>query len=170
MKQRYLQAGEVVALHGIKGEIKLYPWCDGPDFLKSLKHLYANADGTGSYTVKTVRTQKNMALLKLEAVDTADEARQLLGKQLWLDREEAALPQGRHFIQDMIGMSVRDAATGENYGEIYGVVCPADTDIYEIRRPQGGTALFPAVEEFLAGTDWEKNEVLVKPIEGMFDE
>ncbi|MDO5601246.1 MAG: ribosome maturation factor RimM [Oscillospiraceae bacterium] len=170
MRKKYLQAGEVVALHGIKGEVKLYPWCDGPEFLKGLRRLYQGGDGAAPLEVKEIRAQKGMALLKLSGLDTPEQARQLIGKVLWLDRDEARLPPGRHFVQDMIGMTVRDAATGEAYGRIKDVQCPAGTDLYEISRQEGGTVLFPAVEEFLAGIDWEKDEVLVRPIEGMFDE
>ena len=32
MKQ-FLETGEVVSTHGIRGEIKVYPWADGPEFL-----------------------------------------------------------------------------------------------------------------------------------------
>ena len=31
MKQRFLEAGQIVNTHGIRGEVKIVPWCDSPD-------------------------------------------------------------------------------------------------------------------------------------------
>ena len=33
MKLQYLEAGQIVTTHGVRGEVKVLPWADGPDFL-----------------------------------------------------------------------------------------------------------------------------------------
>ena len=33
MRKEYIEAGKIVTTHGIKGEVKVQPWCDSPDFL-----------------------------------------------------------------------------------------------------------------------------------------
>ena len=33
MKLEFLEAGEIVSTHGVRGEMKVLPWADGPDFL-----------------------------------------------------------------------------------------------------------------------------------------
>lgn len=170
MRKQYLQAGEIVSVHGIRGEMKLYPWCDSPDFLKHVKTFYTEQDGQNPYQVEAIRSQNTMVLVKLKGVDTPEAARIWIKKVLWLDRNEVQLPKGRHFVQDLIGMQTVDAKTGEVYGTVRDVQCPAGTDLYEIARPQGGSVLFPAVEEFLDRIDWETDRILIKPIEGMFDD
>ncbi len=40
MKQQYLEAGEIVGTHGIRGEVKILPWADGPEFLTGFDVLY----------------------------------------------------------------------------------------------------------------------------------
>ena len=40
MKNKFLEAGQIVNTHGIQGEVKIVPWCDTPEFLCSFDILY----------------------------------------------------------------------------------------------------------------------------------
>lgn len=40
MKNRFLEAGQIVNTHGIQGEVKIVPWCDSPEFLCRFDTLY----------------------------------------------------------------------------------------------------------------------------------
>lgn len=46
MKQ-FIEAGEFVTTHGVMGELKLYPWCDGPEFVAALPRLFFTPEGGG---------------------------------------------------------------------------------------------------------------------------
>ena len=35
MKKQFLEAGRIVGTHGVRGEMRVEPWCDSADFLKS---------------------------------------------------------------------------------------------------------------------------------------
>ena len=170
MIKRFIEAGEIVTTHGISGEVKVYPWCDSADFFKGFKTVYGDKNGRTEYRVQSVKTAKNMAVLKLESIDTPETARTMIGKVLYIDRNDAGLKKGRYFIQDIIGLEVKDAVTGRVYGKIVGVTHPAASDIYEIETPDNGTVLFPAVKEFLGEICPEDGYITVKPIKGMFDE
>ena len=39
-KEPYLEAGKIINTFGVRGEVKLDPWCDSAEFLKPLKTLY----------------------------------------------------------------------------------------------------------------------------------
>ena len=45
MRKEFLEVGEIVGTHGVKGEMKLNPWCDSPDFVKRFKVLYFDDEG-----------------------------------------------------------------------------------------------------------------------------
>ena len=66
--ERYLEAGLIVATHGVRGEIKILPWADGPEFLLEFDNIYVN--GT-SYAVESGRVHKTCALLKLQGPGTS---------------------------------------------------------------------------------------------------
>lgn len=167
MKQ-FIEAGEFVTTHGVMGELKLYPWCDGPEFITALPRLFFTPDGGRETKVDAVRTHKGMCLVKLHGVDSIDAARPYIRKVAYFDRGDVTLPAGRYFIQDIIGCTVQDVDTGAVYGVITAVEHPAAIDIYTIRNDAGETFLFPAVPEFLVALSPEESIVTVRPIPGMF--
>ena len=42
MKNQFLEAGQIVNTHGIRGEVKIVPWCDSPEFLLQFGTLYVD--------------------------------------------------------------------------------------------------------------------------------
>ena len=93
MKLEFLECGEVVTTHGIKGELKVYPWSDTPDFLKEFRTVYTDG-GKTPWTITSCRAQKNMTLLKLKGIETIEEAVKLRGKTLYIRRADAKLEEG----------------------------------------------------------------------------
>lgn len=79
-----------------------------------------------------------MALVKLEGVDTVAEAEALRGRILYLHRDDVKLEPGRHFIQDLLGLRIVDADTGELYGELTDVSATGANDVYHMRYRDGG--------------------------------
>ena len=165
----YLEAGQFVTTHGVLGELKLYPWADGPEFIACLPRLYISPQGGAPLELERVRAHKGMCIVKLRGVDGMDAARAYIGKTAYFARADAKLPPGRYFVQDIIGCEVRDAATGAVYGTVRDITHPAASDVYAIQTPQGGTVLFPAVAEFLGELCPQEGYVTVRPIPGMFD-
>ncbi|MDL2214542.1 ribosome maturation factor RimM [Clostridia bacterium OttesenSCG-928-O13] len=166
----FLEAGEFVTTHGISGELRLYPWCDDPAFLCDFATLYLDEAGQTPLPIADMRPHKNICIAKLSGVDSIEAARPYIGKTVYIARADAHLPEGRHFVQDLLGAQVVDADTGQVYGTISAITHPGRHEVYEVARPNGGTALFPATEPFLVAAFPEEGRVLVRPIPGMFDE
>lgn len=110
MKQ-YLEIGKIVSVFGIKGEVKVEPWCDTPQLLCQFDILYYKS-GT-PVKIERARVHKNQVLLKIEGVDTPEEGVKLRGRVLYMDRADVELPEGVYFQQDLIGLEVSDSGTGE---------------------------------------------------------
>lgn len=169
MQKQYLEAGKFVTTHGIQGELKAYPYCDGPEFLCGFKKLYLSPDGGKPVRVASARVQKNVTLIQLAGVDTVEQAREFINKMFYIDRADVNLPAGRYFVQDIIGCEVRDDATGEVYGTVLDVTNNGASDIYHIKTDKG-VVLFPAVKEFMGKTDVKSGCITIRPIGGMFDD
>lgn len=169
-RKRYLEAGRVVGAHGVRGELRMEPWCDSAGFLKQLKWFYLDRDGKERREILAARPHKSLLLVKLQGVDTVEQADALRRKILYLDREEAVLPEGRYFIQDLLGLSVQDADTEAVYGVLTDVIETGANDVYEITSPEGKIYLMPAVSEMVPEISLEKGRILVRPIRGIFDD
>lgn len=163
MKNRFLEAGQIVNTHGIRGEVKIVPWCDSPDFLCQFSTLYLDGQPIG---VRAARVHKGNVLASLEGVDSVEAAMALKGKVLHIDRTGVVLPEGRHFLADLMGLRVLDAATGEELGVVADVLTPPAHEVYVVRGP-GREYLIPAVDEFLIETNVDRGFLRVKLIEGM---
>ena len=119
--QNYLPACKIVSTHGVRGEMKALPLCDGAAFLAKFKRLFTTADGAGETRVLGVRAQGNVILLRLDGVNDMDAARAQVGRVYYLAKADARLPKGRFFIDDLLDCEVVDAETGRVYGRLTNV-------------------------------------------------
>lgn len=168
MAKQFLEAGKIVGTHGVKGELKVEPWVDSPEFLKKIKNLYFD-EGTRSAGLISSRVHKNLLLITLCGVDSATAGDLLRGKLLYLNREDVHLPKNRYFISDLIGLSVYDGETGKYYGIIDDVYFTGANSVYRILSGEK-EYLFPAVDHMIKKTDLEEKRIEVLPIPGIFDD
>lgn len=166
MKKQFLEVGRIVGTHGIRGELRVDPWCDSPDFLSGFKTLYFD-EGKTSLKSKA-RPHKNIVLLRLEGVETIDDAEKLRGKVLYIDRDDARLPEGKNFVQDLIGCRVVDADdASKEYGEIADVFKTGANDVYTVKNPSG-EFLVPVIDEVVVDKDIDGGVVRIRPMKGLF--
>ena len=166
--QNYLPACKIVSTHGVRGEMKALPLCDGAAFLAKFKRLFTSADGAGETRVLGVRAQGTVILLRLDGVTDMDAARAQVGRTYYLAKADAKLPRGRYFIDDLLGCDVVDADTDRVYGQLTNVDRPAAQDIYTVTDGAGEEHMLPAVPEFVKKIDIDARKIFVTPIEGMF--
>lgn len=162
MKNQFLEAGQIVNTHGIQGEVKIVPWCDSPEFLCQFDTLYL--DGK-PLQICTARVHKGNVLAMIEGVNSVEAAMALKGKTICIDRADVELPEGRHFIADLIGLEVRDADSGTVLGTIAEVLTPPAHEVYVVVGER--SYMIPAVDEFLVETNIEGGYIRVHLLEGM---
>ena len=164
----FLEAGQIVGTHGVRGEVRVQVWCDSPEQFAGFKHLYWDDTGKQPVSFKA-RPHKTMALVKLEGVDTVEAAQVLRGRMLYVDRRDIKLPKGRHLVQDLIGLMVVDADTGATYGTLTDVSQTGANAVYHLTTPSG-EVLVPAIPEVIIAIDTKKDILRLRPMKGLFDE
>ena len=158
MKLQFLEAGEIVTTHGVRGEMKVLPWADGPDFLIDFKRV--RIDGT-EYKVESFRIQKTCNLLKVKGVDTMEAAQAMRGKTVEVYRSDA--PADMIFVAELIGMRV--VSGDREIGKIADVLDYPGNKVYVVRGEH--EYMIPAVKQFVLSTDMENEVMQVQLIEGM---
>ena len=169
MKQ-YLETAKIVATHGIRGEVRCQYFCDSADFLCEFDELYLDKNGEKPVEIARAYPHKNVVIMKIEGIDTVEDAQKLIGKTLYMDRDDVELPEDVFYIQDIIGLTVKDIDSGEVYGKISDVYQNGATDVYSIKKENGTELMFPYIDEVVKKIDIEAGEMLIKPLEGLFDE
>ncbi|MEZ7905982.1 MAG: ribosome maturation factor RimM [Ruminococcus bromii] len=158
MKKQFLDSGKIVGTHGIKGEVRIDPWCDSPEFLCAFKKLWLDENGTEFIEVKS------------KGVDTVEEAQKLRNRVLYIDRDDVELDEGCYFVQDLIGLEVKDAGNGRVYGKISDVLRTGANDVYEIKDADGKTYLAPVIDDVVKEINVNDGYVLIVPMKGIFDD
>lgn len=161
MSGRFLEAGELVAAHGVHGEVKILPWADSPEFLTDFDTYFID---NKPYTVESSRVHKTCVLAKLRGIDTPEAATLLRGRHICVERDKAQLPEGRFFIADLLGCRVIDEVQGE-LGELKDVLTLPASDVYVVKGTR--SYMIPAVKEFVKQIDPAAREIRVRIIEGM---
>lgn len=167
MKQ-YLEVGLLNNTHGIKGELKLTLWCDDFAYLKQFRTLYLDDAGQQPLNVAAARPQKNMAIIKFKEISSLEEAEKLKDRVVYGNRDDASLPEGRNYIQDIIGCYVVDIDTEEEYGKVVDVMNHGSCDIYDVES-WGKHTLIPAIDEIVKEVNTEFRVIRIRPMKGLFD-
>ncbi len=167
--KKYLEIGKIVSVQGLKGEIRVEPWCDSPDFLCEFDTLYFDK-GKTPLEVERSRQQKNIVIMKIKGTDTVEQAQTLRNKILYMDRDDVELEEGAYFVQDLIGLTVIDNDSGRDYGKICEVSFTGANDVYHIKDKDGVVRLIPAIPDVVISTDIGEGVMKIHVLEGLFDE
>jgi 16S rRNA processing protein RimM len=168
MVKEFLEGGKIVGTHGVRGEMRVECWCDSPQFVAKFKTLYFDG-GKEALEVKA-RPHKNIALVKIKGVDTVEKADMLRGKVLYMNRKDAKLPKGTYFVQDLMGLEIRDAETSEVYGKLTDVIKTGANDVYELKNAEGKAFYLPVIPDVVKEVVPEEGYVLITPMKGIFDD
>ena len=166
MKKEYLEAGKIVTTHGIRGEVKIMPYTDTPELLSEFDRLFIGKDKK-EIIIERARVFKNMVIAKIQGVDTPEDAEKYRNKILFMHRDDLILDEDTYFIQDLMGMEVKDADTGVLYGKITDVMQTGANDVYVIQGEK--EYLVPAIPDVVVSTDVDGNLMLIRPLEGLFE-
>ncbi|MBR5479692.1 MAG: 16S rRNA processing protein RimM [Clostridia bacterium] len=163
MKLNLLESGEIVNTHGIRGEVKINPWCDSPDFLLDFDKFYIDGKAV---QVLGARVHKNCVLAALKGINDINAAMALRGKIISVNKDEVELDEGQYFISDLIGLEVFDTESDSVAGKVVDVLNLPANDAYVVR--DGDLEyMIPVVKEFVLNVDLASGRITVKLIPGM---
>lgn len=163
MKQNLIEIGRIVNAHGIRGEVRVQPLERDAAYLTRIRTFWLNGR---SVTPTANHVHKGMALLKLPGVEDMNAALALKGAVLSVRREDAPLAPGECFQQELTGLEVFDADTGEAIGTLALVEEYPAHPVYTVKGQK--TYLIPAVRDvFIKSVDLEANRMEVHLLEGL---
>ncbi len=172
MKQ-FLETAKIVGLHGLRGEVRCQYYSDSAEFLCEVAEecgLYTDKAGKNHLDVLHARPHKNIVIIQFDGIDSPEAAQRFVGTTLYLDRNDVELDEGVYFIQDIVGLTVIDADSGEEYGKITDVYQNGATDVYSIRKSGGRELMFPHIPEVVLNIDLENGKMTIRPLPGLFDD
>ena len=164
--ENYLEIGQIVNTHGLRGDLKVMPWCDDPEIFDELAYVIIDGE---EYDIEKSRMQKNMVLLKLEGIDHINDAEKYRNKVLFVPREELGeLPEGTYYICDLLGCVV-ETIDGRNLGKICDIIKTGSNDVYVVEDEGKKQVLIPVIDEVVKSVDVESKQIVIEPLKGLID-
>lgn len=160
MTTEYFELGRILRPQGIKGEVKFDAFTDDLSRFDTLDFAYFKNEDYERINIESARIDGKYAYLKLEGIDTRNEAENLRGCFLYIDRAHAAkLPEGACYIQDLIGCTVNDT-NGVIIGTLKDILQNGAADVYVVKTAKGN-CMFPAVRHVVLDRDIKSGTITV---------
>ncbi len=163
----HLSIGQIVNVHGFKGDVKVYPLTDDISRFEGLREVYvAYPEGLKKHMVQQVKFLKNTVVLKLDGIDSEEAAQKLRNFYVKVERSKAVkLPQDSYFICDIIGLAVYDTE-GKQLGQLEDVMQTGSNDVYIVRIGEQ-EVLIPALKEIVKEINIRDQKIIVQLPEGL---
>ena len=159
--------GKIVNTHGVKGEVKLYPFSDDLDQFEDFEYFYLEGEGKTKFIIQSTRVHKNMVLVKFKGFDDINKVLELVGKNVYIERKDVPDDGEGHYIVDLIGCEIFDDQ-GEFVGHLEDVLQNSAQDLYVIRKVSDNQTFYlPVVDAFVKSIDIANRKIIVHLIEGI---
>ena len=163
--------GEVVKPHGIRGEIKVYPFSEQPVNFKKYRKIVLQTAADAemqTYTVAGSRVQGKLAIIQLDGIATRDDAEVLQGSGVWLDKSELPLlDSDEYYWHQLKGFEV-ETETGLQLGKVAGLFNTTAHDIMVVSGA-GGELMIPVKGDIIREINSREGKVIVSPPPGLLE-
>ncbi len=150
-----------------QGSAQSAPQSSGHSSQKGVRQNSQQSSQEISAVCTGVRLQNGNPIVRLEGITDRTAAEALKGMEIYITPEELEeLPEGEHYVRDIIGYTVRDIASGTDIGTLNDVIQNTAQSVLDIRTPEGRQVLVPAVDAFMRGIDDEAGVISVELIPG----
>lgn len=164
----YIEIGQIVNTNGLKGVVKVNPFTDDISKFEELKYVYIQLKSElKKVKIEQVRYNKNQVLLKLEGIDSIEEAEKYRNFYLKTEKEsQEDLGEGTYYIVDLIGIDVY-SDKNEYLGKIEDVFPTGSNDVYVVKDNLGKQILIPAIADVVKEVDLKNKKMIINLIPGL---
>ena len=171
-----VQVGFVFRPHGMDGELKIDPSStDDPARFEALSFVFLGArpHRVTKHAIASVRYQQTKrgvtVILGLEGIDDRDAAEAVSKFKVFATEEALELGDDELFAHELVGWTV---VTEDDtvLGTVANLMEMPAQDTFVVRTPEDEQKMIPAVEDFILAIDEEKEQVVVRPIDGLMGE
>ena len=172
--RQYLRIGKIISLHGIKGEVKIFPTTDDIRRFDDLKEFYiltsddandAEFENVETFTSEGAKYIKNTCILKIKNFNKIEESTKLIGKNIYVKRDNAVpLEKDEYYVMDLIG--AKAYLVNDCIGNVKDVMKSKYYSLLVIDY-NNKELLVPMVSDYVENVDVENSKVIIKTLDGL---
>ena len=153
-----LVVGQIINTHGLRGEMKVMPLTEDMRRFDYLEYVILKGK---KGKVEGVKYFKDKVILKLEGINSIEEAEKLKRTYLEIEREDAIeLEEDEYFIVDLVGCTVVDTE-GFEYGKIKDVIQTPSNDVYWVQGKK--EVLVPVLKDIVLDINMDEKLITIRP-------
>ncbi|XP_022140199.1 uncharacterized protein LOC111010926 [Momordica charantia] len=193
----FVEIGYISNVHGTQGEVRVKPSTDFPELRFStpgtrwLKQQVSGREAIREVDLEEGREHpgRKSWILKFIGIDTAEQAKQLIGSALLVREEDRPeLEEGEFYSRDLVGMSVILKETGQSLGTVVNVFDSGGADLLHVMLncsedildttgnatstetgTSGRLVWIPFVEAIVPIVDLQRREMKITPPKGLLE-
>ncbi|MCB2292066.1 ribosome maturation factor RimM [Clostridium algoriphilum] len=155
----FMSVGQIGKTHGLKGEVKVFSLTDSLERFKKIKNVYIDGE---IRKVEGCKLQADKVILKIEGIDSIEQAETYRNKYLMVKREDAVkLSEGSYYVADILECSVFEEG-GEELGKVFDVLNTPGNDVYWVKGKK--EVLIPVLKDIIVSIDIDKHIIIIKPV------
>lgn len=163
--------GRISTAVGLKGEVRAMLYSRDSNNLKEGKSLLLKRGKDNIEVVcESTRYQGDKIIVKFREIEDRTRAEYIKGMEIFLSEDQLdKLPEGEHYIRDIVGYEVVDIKTNTEVGKLVDVIQNTAQSILDVKTHEGKQVLIPAVDAFLKQIDDNREIIEVELIPGFLD-
>lgn len=166
-----LPLGRISKPHGLNGEVRVVLYSGNVDSITSVNRLFIYTKGHEKpveLKITSLRIQNKTTILGLEGINTVEEASGLRGSIVMVDKCDLPEPkEDEYYWFQLIGLNVVSTA-GDFIGTVKNLIDREPQALLVVENNEK-EFLIPMVDTLVQGVKLEESEVIITPIEGLFD-
>ena len=156
---------------GSRGELTAIALTSRPERFQQLHEIFLFREGAlvaaGGFQVESVREHGREWIFKFRGVETISQAEPLEHAEVRIPMaDRLSLPDGEHYLSDLLGCEVRDGKTGDLVGTVTGWQDAGGTGLLEIAGGNG-QLLVPFAQSICIEIDTRAKRIMVNLPDGL---
>ncbi len=161
----FIPLGKISKPHGIRGEVKIYPYSGSPEqFVDAYKHVYMAVDKQGplvEQTIERARIQGKLVLAKFANCSDRAAAEHIVGLEVFVHKNNLPeLGENEFYLHELVGKEIVDTS-GTLLGVSNRILTTSGRDLLIVQN-RGRKYMVPIVGDFIQSID-NKRVVLDLP-------
>ncbi len=155
-----LLVGKVLKAQGIKGELKVSCELDTPRLLLGVKKLYLQ---NNPHAVVKLRVDGSFFYVLLDGIGDRNTAENYKGWNIYCEKTDLHLQDGRYFIEDIVGCFV-SLENGTQVGKVAEVLQYGSADVYVCEYEKDGRIAevsFPALKDLVISINVDTRQIVL---------
>lgn len=165
--ERLVPIGELVGVHGVRGESRLRPFNPDSAVLANVDDVFLVRGGIARrHALEHARPHARVWLLAIEGVDSIGAADALRGATVAVRESDLpALEPGEFYWYQLVGLEVVDTS-GRPLGAVSEIVSTPGSDVL-VAVHDGKECMIPMVDSMVVRVDLDRRQIVVEPVDGL---